>query len=135
MKLPALGGCHCGALRYEIGAEPLDSGYCHCADCRRTTGAPVLAWATVPIDAFKVTKGKPTVYRSSSAGERLFCGNCGAQILFRETPDPSYVDINIATLDVPNAIAPDYHIYFADKISWFDTKDTLPRYAAREPDV
>ena len=133
MNLPAQGGCHCGALRYQIDAEPIDSGYCHCTDCRKTTGAPTLAWATVPTDAFRFLKGTPKIYRSSSTGERLFCGDCGAQILFREAPEPIYVDINIATLDAPETITPDYHIFFAHRIPWFDTQDNLPRFAAREP--
>ena len=135
MRLPARGGCHCGAVRYEIAGEPIDSGYCHCTDCRKTTGAPALAWATIPLDAFRILKGTPKTYKSSSKGERLFCAECGAQILFRETPDPIYVDINIPTLDMPDAVTPDYHIHFAHKISWFDTNDTLPRYPNREPDA
>lgn len=135
MRLPAQGGCHCGAMRYEISAEPIDTGYCHCTDCRKTTGAPVLAWATIPMDAFQFLKGAPNVYRSSAQGERLFCPNCGAQLLFRERPDPLYVDINIPTLDFPNEISPDYHIYTGDQLPWFDTKDGLPRYPDREPDA
>ena len=46
------GGCLCGALRYRLDAAPLDIGYCHCSMCRRSTGAPVLAWACIPAAAF-----------------------------------------------------------------------------------
>src|SRR3569832_906940 len=34
------GGCHCGAIRYEIEGEALTHALCHCTDCRRCAGAP-----------------------------------------------------------------------------------------------
>ena len=33
------GGCLCGALRYEARGEPLNAGYCCCADCRKASGS------------------------------------------------------------------------------------------------
>ena len=39
------GHCHCGAVRYEVDAEPKWSALCHCADCRRHAGAPVVGWS------------------------------------------------------------------------------------------
>ena len=33
------GGCRCGSLRYEAVGEPLGSGHCYCADCRRASGS------------------------------------------------------------------------------------------------
>jgi len=64
------GGCLCGALRYRLDAAPLDTGYCHCTRCRQSTGAPVLAWASIPVAAFAYTKGQPAIYHSSSWGRR-----------------------------------------------------------------
>src|SRR5204863_376671 len=31
------GGCACGAIRYEITAEPIVTFNCHCRDCQKTT--------------------------------------------------------------------------------------------------
>ncbi|WP_429861092.1 GFA family protein, partial [Burkholderia cenocepacia] len=62
---------------------PTDAGFCHCRLCQRTTGAAVVASATVPIDAFEYLQGEPTVYASSAWGERRFCGRCGAQLEYR----------------------------------------------------
>jgi hypothetical protein len=39
MKLPLTGGCQCGALRYEIRAEPLTLYVCHCTECQRQSAA------------------------------------------------------------------------------------------------
>ncbi len=38
------GGCMCGAVRYEAIGELLGVGHCHCASCRRHTGAPVVTF-------------------------------------------------------------------------------------------
>jgi hypothetical protein len=54
------GGCLCGAVRYRIEALPTDIAYCHCRMCQKASGAPAMAWATVPASAFAWTRGRPT---------------------------------------------------------------------------
>lgn len=124
----------CGALRYELRAAPIDTGYCHCSMCRRSTGAPVLAWASVPVAGFAYVQGTPAVYRSSSWGQREFCTRCGTQICYRQSEGARTVDVNTGSLDDPAACPPGMHIYFADRVPWFDTSDRLPRHpGARRP--
>jgi hypothetical protein len=121
------GGCLCGALRYGAQVEPVDVGYCHCRLCQRSSGAPVLAWASFPVDSFAYTDGSPASYRSSSRASREFCASCGTQILFRED-GRARVDLSVASLDQPEAVSPRYHIWTASQLAWFDTVDALPRY-------
>ncbi len=129
------GGCLCGALRFRADDRPVDTGYCHCSLCRRSTGAPVLAWASFPVGVFAYTKGSPAIYESSARGHREFCNLCGTQICYRETDAATTVDLNLGCLDDPAAFAPRCHIYAKDRIEWFDTADDLPRYAESEPDA
>jgi len=49
------GGCHCGAVRYEVTGEALTHALCHCSDCRRSAGAPMVGWTMYTSDAVKVT--------------------------------------------------------------------------------
>ena len=133
MTAPYEGGCLCGALRYRIELEPSESGYCHCTLCRRSTGAAVLAWATVSLTGFRMIKGEAAAYASSDHGLRWFCSTCGTQLLYRESEAPSVVDINLGSLDDPEAIVPRCHIYEADRLTWFDTADNLPRHANAGP--
>ena len=51
------GGCHCGAIRYQVEGELIVHALCHCADCRRHAGAPMVGWSMYAEDALKVTKG------------------------------------------------------------------------------
>jgi hypothetical protein len=133
MKLPLEGGCLCGAVRYRIAAKPDHAGYCHCRMCQRATGAPVVAWLTVTRDAFAWTTGEPAVYRSSASAERLFCGACGTQLVFRDIAEPDELDVTLASLDDPAAVPPSHHIWTSSRIPWFDTADDLPRFPERGP--
>ena len=128
------GGCLCGAVRYAARGQPIDAGYCHCRVCQRSSGAPVLAWATFPSTAFEYTEGAAATYRSSTHAVREFCSACGTQIVFREDASPR-VDLNMGSLDDPAALAPQYHIWTQSRIPWFDTADTLPRHADEGPDA
>jgi hypothetical protein len=129
-----IGGCLCGRLRYEA-RDPIDAGYCHCRLCQRSSGAPVLAWASFPTAGFSFTEGKPESYRSSPAGLRDFCTNCGTQIAFRGTAKPTRIDVNIASLDDPASIKPEYHIWVGSRVPWFHIDDDLPRYSDEGPDL
>jgi hypothetical protein len=134
MKLPIEGGCLCGALRYRIAAAPHDAGYCHCQMCQRATGAPAVAWLTMASDGFAWISGEPATCRSSAGAERLFCGNCGTPMVMRTFAEPDLVDVTLASLDDPEAIRPDHHIWTASRIAWFDTRDDLPRHPGPGPD-
>jgi hypothetical protein len=130
-----VGGCLCRGIRYRIVGKPIDAGYCHCRLCRRSAGAPVLAWATFPITGFRFTRGRPGTFHSSRRAFRQFCIRCGTQLTFRKTRAPETIDVNLVTLDRPESIPPEYHIWTANQLSWFDTRDDLPRHRDAGPDV
>jgi hypothetical protein len=133
MTTARCGGCACGQVRYELGSEPFDTGYCHCSICRRTSGAPVIVFTTVPLADFVVTAGADLIrtFPSTSFGWRQFCSLCGTQLAIHVTHEPDTIDVTVASLDDPDAIAPGFHIFFADRIAWFDTSDELPRHASK----
>ncbi len=123
-----VGGCHCGALRYRSSVKLVEAGYCHCRDCQLLSGAPAVAWASFPVESFEYTAGSPKIYKSSECGQREFCDNCGAEIGFRDTREMRTVDISVATLDQPERIAVEMHIFERSRIPWFEIADDLPRY-------
>jgi hypothetical protein len=68
--MPAVeGGCLCGAIRYKAD-RPTKSMTCHCTTCRRSAGAPIVAWVTCPIRDFAWTRSIPVAHRSSPPVER-----------------------------------------------------------------
>lgn len=128
-----LGGCLCGDLRYRA-SELIDAGYCHCRLCQRSSGSPVLAWVGFPASRFSYTKGEATIFASSDTGRRDFCARCGTQIAFRSSEVPDRIDVNIASLDDPAGVEPEYHIWVESQISWFEIDDDLPRFPDDGPD-
>ena len=126
--LPYMGGCACGALRYESTAAPGETGYCHCRICQHTSAAPVLAFASFPVADFRYTRGEPAIYRSSGHGAREFCSSCGTQIAYRQKDKPMTVDVNAGSLDEPARVPPRMHIWCDSRIPWFHTADDLPRF-------
>jgi hypothetical protein len=123
------GHCHCGAVRYELDGEPKWTALCHCSDCRRHAGAPVVGWAAFPEASLRLAKGQPKVYRSSEHGRRHFCGDCGTGLFYYNAVNlPGIADVQIATLDDPNAIAPQIQVQAADRLAWMEGAQKLPAF-------
>jgi GNAT superfamily N-acetyltransferase len=127
------GGCFCGALRYRIAASPLEVSHCHCSICRRTSGAPFVTWATVRRDAFAFTSGDPAVLHSTPQATRTFCAACGTALTFQYAAEPSWIDFTVGSLDEPDSLPPDSHIWTSSQLSWLRVEDDLPRHATAPP--
>jgi hypothetical protein len=130
------GQCHCGAIRYELSGEPKWSSLCHCGDCRRHSGAPVVGWAAYPERALEVTRGTPKIYASSEHGRRHFCGDCGTGLFYFNAVNlPGIADVQIATLADAAAIQPQIQVQAAERIAWMARAHELPafeRYPRRD---
>lgn len=131
------GGCLCGRVRFELASKPGDCGWCHCRTCQLFGGAPAMPFASVPAGDFAWTKGEDDVrsIQSSSFGSRSFCGNCGTPLLVRVDHQPETVDFPVVTLDDPDAVPPEFHIFWGSRVSWFDPGDGLPRHERFRPDT
>lgn len=122
------GGCHCGAIRYTVEGEPEHSALCHCSDCRKSAGAPMVGWALFPVD--KVTiEGEPVQYGSSAHATRHFCGTCGTGLFYTSTAIfQGMIDVQTGTLDDVDAFPPGAHIQMADAAKWMDGMESLPKF-------
>jgi hypothetical protein len=131
------GGCLCGSVRYELKSEPYDAGWCHCRTCQLFSGAPAMAFACVPVDDWDWTSGADKVrrLRSSNFGHREFCGECGTPLRVAVDHQPETVDFPIVTLDEPDDVRPEFHIFFGRKVAWFDTADDLPLHEKFRPET
>jgi hypothetical protein len=128
------GRCHCGAVRYEVTGAPAYSGLCHCTDCRRHSGAPMVGWAAFPADAVRVHAGTTKVYASSDHGRRHFCPDCGTSLFYTNAAAmPGITDVQTATLDDPDAYPPSAHVQVADRIGWMAAAHDLPAFERFPP--
>lgn len=112
------GGCFCGEVRYEIDDGDYVVANCYCTMCRRTSGAPVVTWAVVPMSNFRYVKGEPKQLESSAKASRDFCGSCGTPLACRIHDKPREIDITTSTLDNAEAFVPKYGAHTDTKFAW-----------------
>ena len=122
------GQCHCGAVKYEMSRDTVHQALCHCSDCRRHSGAPMVAWGLVKKEDLKV-EGETREYASSENGRRHFCGECGSSLFYTsEAIFPGQIDVQIATLYDPDAFVPQAQIQTAERIGWMERLDSMPQF-------
>jgi hypothetical protein len=124
------GGCRCGAVRYQAAVEePTRHGLCHCEDCRRSAGAPAVAWIAVPKESFSVTAGEPVRWDGAGGAERYFCGTCGTGLYYlNEAVLPGIADVQSATLDDADAWTPSVQIQCAERLGYMAKLGELPEF-------
>ncbi|MDC8756371.1 GFA family protein [Janthinobacterium fluminis] len=128
------GGCFCGALRYETTGAAAHRTNCHCTMCRGTSGAPFLAWFTVARAGFRFVQGEATRFHSSPMATRTFCPRCGTQLTFEEAGRPDELDVTTCSLDDPEQLPPQQHIYTRSQLGWVKLADGLPTYRGARAD-
>jgi hypothetical protein len=126
------GGCLCGAVRWRAAAEPANVRVCHCRNCQRWTGAPFFARAVFLAQSFE-RSGALTSWPTSPRIERRSCVRCGTPMFADPRDPPARVAVSLATLDQPDAIAPDCHIWTCEKLDWVSIDDGLPRHVRGAP--
>ena len=126
------GGCLCGAVRFAATGDPGWACYCHCHSCRRHTASPVAYFVGFTEQTFRYTKGEPKVYESSPQTWRSFCADCGTPLTYHADWDKGGIHVYLGVLDDPDAFPPRFHVNCAEKISWFDTTDTLKRHRSMQ---
>ena len=129
--LPATGGCACGGVHYALTATPMYVHCCHCRWCQRETGSAFAINALVETDCIKVLDGAPTPIKTpseSGGGQTIVrCPQCHVA-LWSHYPGigESIAFLRAPTLDNPDAITPDIHIFTASKQPWVTLGDNIP---------
>lgn len=136
MTDPIIGGCACGAIRFECAAEPIIALHCQCRDCQRFSGTGHLSILIVPKAAVKLT-GDPTFYETKAdSGEvvgRGFCPDCGSPVLGRYSGFPDSVGLAAGCLDDPGRFVPSAVIYEESGHAWDVMDPALPAFPKMPP--
>lgn len=128
-----IGGCFCGNVRYRATGQPVGVTHCHCSTCRRVCGAPFVTWVSFKRTNFSFTYGTPTRFKSSDNVERSFCNRCGTALTFEEATRSQWVDVTVGSLDQPNDLSPEDHIWTSSRLNWLHINDGLPEYLQDSP--
>ena len=95
------GGCHCGAVRFEVElVAPVGAQTCNCSICVRVGFIHVI----VRQSRFRVTQGSENLSQytfNTGLAQHLFCKTCGVKAFYRPRSNPDGWSVNGRCLDEP----------------------------------
>jgi len=135
------GGCTCGAIRYRLTASPLFVHCCHCRWCQRETGSAFALNAMIEASEVELLQGNPVqvvIPSNSGKGQKMTrCPECQITVWsnYGGAGDVLHF-VRVGTLDHPDSIPPDIHIFTESKQPWVVLDDEVPvmprYYSAKE---
>ncbi|HEX5959097.1 MAG TPA: GFA family protein [Hyphomicrobiaceae bacterium] len=117
------GGCACRQVRYRLEGVPLIVHACHCRWCQRETGAAFALNAVYEADRVVHHAAEPEIVQTpsiSGRGQRIArCPSCRVAVWSNYPQAGEAVRfVRVGTLDEPDRLPPDIHIYTASKQPW-----------------
>ncbi len=137
---PIDGGCDCSFVRYRLERRPLFVHCCHCRWCQRETGASFALNALVEADFVTHRGGEPELVDTpshSGRGQKIArCPRCRLAVWSNYAgAGPLLRFVRVGTLDDPDRLPPDIHIFTASKQPWVllpPGQPAVPEYYDRE---
>jgi hypothetical protein len=132
---PVEGGCTCRSVRYRMLTKPLFVHCCHCRWCQRETGTAFALNALIESDRIEVLQGRPEVVdtpSNSGKGQKIVrCPTCRVALWSHYAGAGDLLSfVRVGTLDDPDRLPPDIHIFTASKQPWV----VLPPNATAVPE-
>lgn len=136
MSVPFQGGCRCGAIRYEVTAEPLAVVDCHCRDCQYASGGSHATVVVVPREAFRLLQGTAKAHAlTADSGNtiiRHFCPDCGTPLFGESSGSPRWA-LRAASLDDPSGLTVKAAIFVKSAQPWAHIPAELPKFETVPP--
>ena len=70
--------------------------------------------------------GEPNCYVAPASCSRYFCGHCGAHVALVTAHSPHSIDVTVATLDHPERVRANRHIWIGSRLPWLHLDEDLP---------
>ncbi|HSD75324.1 MAG TPA: GFA family protein [Steroidobacteraceae bacterium] len=128
------GGCTCRAIRYRMNSAPLFVHCCHCRWCQRETGASFALNAMIEADRVVLLSGQPDAVitpSNSGKGQKISrCPICRIAVWSNYAGAGDAIRfVRVGTLDDPDRLPPDIHIFTASKQPWVVLPEGTPAVA------
>lgn len=132
---PLEGGCDCRAIRYRMLTAPLFVHCCHCRWCQRESGSAFALNAMIETERVELLQGEPDIIDTPSAsgkGQRIArCPQCRVALWSHYAGGgPSICFIRVGTLDEPDRLPPDVHIFTESRQPWVVLPSGTPAFTA-----
>ncbi|MBS0450800.1 MAG: GFA family protein [Proteobacteria bacterium] len=131
---PAEGGCTCRQVRYRLTSRPMIVHCCHCRWCQRETGASFALNAMIEADRVELLAGEPELVNTpslSGKGQKIWrCPNCRIAVWSNYAGlGEAARFVRVGTLDNPDLLPPDIHIFTESKQPWVALPPDKPAVA------
>lgn len=136
MSEPYTGGCACGAIRYEVSAEPAVMVDCQCRQCQRDSGTghgSHLTFVGVPVSVTGQASHWETVGEGGTRKSRAFCPTCGAPVYLTFPDIPEVFVASAASLDDPGRYQAQIVTWASAGQPWDHLDPTVPKFARMPP--
>jgi len=125
------GGCTCRAVRYRMTSRPLFVHCCHCRWCQRETGSAFVLNAMIEADRIVLLQGAPEMILTpsqSGRGQKIHrCPTCRIALWSNYPQAGDAVRfVRVGTLDEPDLLPPDIHIFTSSKQPWVILPPGMP---------
>lgn len=125
------GGCTCRAVRYRMTSRPLFVHCCHCSWCQRETGSAFAVNAMIEANRVELLAGTPEAVRTPSAsgkGQKISrCPVCRVAVWSNYAGAGDAIRfVRVGTLDEPDRLPPDIHIFTSTKQPWVILPEGVP---------
>jgi hypothetical protein len=125
------GGCTCRSIRYRMTAPPMFVHCCHCRWCQRETGSAFVINALIEVDHIELLSGKVEVIDTpseSGKGQKIHrCPDCKIALWSNYAgAGESILFVRVGTLDDPDRVPPDIHIFTSSKQPWLTLPAAVP---------
>ena len=131
-----VGGCLCGAIRFEINGPIRNIVFCHCSQCRKVQGSAYATNGIVNANDFRITQGEDSLscYGEAPGQGKYFCRHCASPMMSKNDAFPGQVRVRLGTIESDITERPAAHIFVGSKAVWdVIPDDGLPRYEGHEP--
>ena len=123
------GRCACGAVRYRLASEPMFVNCCHCLNCQRQTGSAFVINLLIEADRIELLQGAPIaveVPRDNGTAQTIYrCPDCRVAV-WSNYGLPAVMFVRAGTLDEPQQVEPDVHIFTRSKLPWVQLPQGVP---------
>jgi hypothetical protein len=125
------GGCTCRQVRYRLTSRPLFVHCCHCRWCQRETGSAFAINAMIEAGRVELLAGRPEAVMTpseSGKGQKIWrCAACRIAVWSNYAGAGEAVRfVRVGTLDQPDSLPPDIHIFTASKQPWVALPPGVP---------
>ena len=124
------GKCLCGAIQVTVADEFLYAGYCHCPDCRASSGSASSPFAGIQKEKLQLICDEDSISRFYKNRDNVihFCRHCSSW-LFSIVRNGEFAHIRLGILTDDPSIRPSFHIFVGSKALWDTIYDELPQFA------